>query len=232
MGIELNAVTAGASLQASSSAPAPLAPSAPGPAAARVDVVAMPRPSLRVAANPQLALQPPQQAIPGREVRFPRNLCYNGDCGVEMQRIFNAFNEAGAVDTQRLPQVLSGNVYWLSSSYDANHAHHGGVILDRDATGAMTFNGRWSFFARQNPYASTTVDEARNWSATHYPVVDRGDHLYVNSNPSADGRNSLPIEYWLRQNAQTGDVYVIGFWGDGRFSVGELKANERSAAGR
>ncbi len=205
-------------------------PSAEGSAAAtltppaRVDGTETPRVSMLAPANPLLALVPPRQgAIPGREVRFPRNLCQTpGRCSPEMARIFDAFNAAGAVDTQNLPQVMSGNTFWMNRMYNPEHAHHGGVILDRDANGQMTFNGRWSFFARTNPYSNATPEQAREWSQRRHAAVDRGDHLYVNA--TAPGA-SMPVEYWLRENKQTGDIYVIGFWGDGQFSVSEMRRN-------
>lgn len=218
------AITAVTSVRSQTTTPSAEAPAATATPTSRVDGTETPRVSMLAPRNPMLALQAPRQsAIPGREVRFPRNLCYNpADCSPEMSRIFNAFNEAGAVDTQNLPQVMSGNTFWMNRMYDPAHAHHGGVILDRDSTGAMTFNGRWSFFARENPYTNATPEQAREWSQRRHAVVDRGDHLYINATPPGA---EMPVEYWIRENKETRDLYVIGFWGGGQFSVSEMRRN-------
>ncbi len=195
-------------------------------APAHVDGRDGPRPSMLAPSNPTLALQPPGAAPEAPTPRFPRNLCYRGDCGVEMERIWNAFNAAGPVDLADVPRVFSGNVYWKHSSYNPNQAHFGGVLLDRQSDGALTFNGRWTFFGPGNPYANTTLEEARrNWASRPLAVQQRGDHLYVDANPRTSDPRWVPLEYWLRQDPATRDIYVVGFFGNGQFAVGQLRAN-------
>ena len=225
MSLQVSAITSQAASRPDAGTPAPaVLADAPLPAAA--DAVAAPRPSLLPRANPTLELVARRVAAETPAPRFPRNLCYRGDCGVEMERIWNAFNAAGPVDASQIPSVFSGNMFWKSSSYNPNHAHFGGVLLDRQAGGELTFNGRWTFFGPGNPYTNTTLEEARReWANRPLPVQDRGDHLYIDANPRTNDPRWVPLEYWLRQDATTRDIYVVGFFGNGQFAVGQLRAN-------
>jgi hypothetical protein len=70
-------------------------------------------------------------------------------------------------------------------------------------------------------------DARRNWTARPLPMQDRGDHFYVDANPRTNDPNWVPIEYWLRQDPTTRDIYIVGFFGNGQFAVGQLSPNRR-----
>ncbi len=202
----------------------PAAVRAEGPIVTTTDAREADRQLATVPANPTLQLAAPAAS----ERRFPANLCYRPErCGVEMERIWNAFSAAGPVNPADVPKVFSGNMYWMSSSYNPNTAHFGGVLLDRQPDQSTSFNARWAFYGPGNPYTATTLDEARrSWAARPQLVQDRTDHYYVDANPRTQTPGWVPIEYWLRQDPTTRDIYVVGFFGNGQFALGQLQANQ------
>lgn len=132
-------------------------------------------------------------------------------CSEPMREILEEFGQAGAIGTENLPAVFSGECYHLTSDYRPDQAHHGFALLEAKA-GQFYMGGLFSFFANENPYASLTLEEARKNCPRRFEESHRltvtPDLAYADMN-RAHPEN--PWRYWLKQNG--GSFLLLAQWG-------------------
>jgi hypothetical protein len=128
-----------------------------------------------------------------------------------MRGVLEEFQAAGTIETGALPAVFSGDCYHLTREYDPNHAHHGFTLLE-EKDGGFYMGGLFSFFAKENPYANLTVEEAREMSPRRF---DDAHHLSVTNELAYADMNrehpETPWKYWLKQNG--GNLLLLAQWG-------------------
>jgi hypothetical protein len=139
----------------------------------------------------------------------PKNFCYRG-CSQAQHDIWTAFEYAVYLPVTE-PAVFSGECYHLSPSYKNTDAHHAVFFLS-DVSGATHASGRFSFFAKSNPYekweaGSAEVNFPKHQEATRAlrPLVRSWflDHSSVDT----------VMRYWFRHSADGATMYLTGQWG-------------------
>lgn len=132
-------------------------------------------------------------------------------CSVPMRGILEEFQQAGTIDTQNLPVVFSGDCYHLSRQYNPNHAHHGFTLLETK-DGQFFMGGLFSFFAKENPYSTLTIEEAREKSPRRFDDAHRltvtPELAYADMNRE---HPETPWKYWLKQNGD--NLLLLAQWG-------------------
>ncbi len=164
----------------------------------------------------------------GAEPQFPKNWCMNDKCSPQQKEIWQQFEvSTQPPDWSNVPFVMSGSCYHTGSIYDNAFEHHGGFLIDVLDDDGMTFNGRFSFFAKQNPYVGMPVEEARKqWKK-------EGDKRRVETYPTYGYFDATPqyenkIWYWMRKGTEPGQILMATFFsgGDFRFALCDLRINE------
>lgn len=162
-------------------------------------------------------------------VPFPENLCRGVKCGAKQARIYNRFVEKGMspLSLQR-EAVYSGACHWVGSSFSPEQEHHAGIFIYAAPDGeAMSFRGRFSFFAAENPYRDFDAETARRaWFANPKdPVLEMGEEFgFYDANKEGEMRNR--IWYWFRADSVDPNLlYVVTLWGYSDYGVCELTLN-------
>lgn len=158
---------------------------------------------------------------------LPEDLCAASRCGDRQQAIFDRFMEEGiGVQDLRTEAVYSGVCHW-GGLYRPTDEHHGGIFW-YDLAGETAFRGRFSFYARTNPYESVTPEMARrDWftNSQHYMPEIYEDFAFFDANPQGDA--SSRIWYWFRRDQKNaGLLYVVALMGATMTGVCELEMNE------
>lgn len=143
----------------------------------------------------------------GHAEGLPTNVCHEPFCGPTQQGIWNRFQDGTGLDLILVPSVYSGTCYHNSPAYDPDAPQFGGVLID-ELEGHVVFDGRFSFYQQQHPYAQLSVDTARE----RFP--DARELALFDSFAYAEASSSLkPFRYWLRQEADTGGLLLVGYFG-------------------
>ena len=143
----------------------------------------------------------------GHAADLPTNVCHEPFCGPAQQGIWNRFQDGTGLDLILVPSVYSGTCYHNSPAYDPDAPQFGGILID-EAGGHVVFDGRFSFYRQQHPYARLSVDAARK------RFSDVRELALFDSFAYAEASSSLkPFRYWLRQDAVTGGLLLVGYFG-------------------
>ncbi|MBK26518.1 MAG: hypothetical protein CME70_21135 [Halobacteriovorax sp.] len=134
-------------------------------------------------------------------------VCGLDSCTVKMKSILNEYQE-GSTDME-LPGVFSGECFHKSRMYNPNHAHYGGILVDKNDK--LYFGGSFYFFAPDNPYRDLDIDSARERFKIKYEekylVTKKDTGFYVDLNP-----DQIPLwRYYFSQ--KDGLINLIGVWG-------------------
>lgn len=160
---------------------------------------------------------------------FPKNWCWNNSCSPAQERIWQEFEASrSAPDPSVWPAVMSGSCYHSGGGYKNSDEHHGGFLVDVEADG-LSFQGRFSFFAKENPYRGTTVEVAREQWKRHGDtrrVETQSDYLFFDAAP----RSEQKIWYWLRQGREPGQIFMATFYSGSswRIALCELRSGYES----
>ena len=138
---------------------------------------------------------------------LPTNVCSGRFCGPAQQKIWNRFQDATRLKLVLIPSVYSGACYHNSPSYNPHTPQFGGVLIDKEY-GHVFFHGRFSFHKQTHPYADLSVEAAREQFPESYEVTLFDMFAYAESSDSL-----APFRYWFRQEADTGDLLLVGYFG-------------------
>lgn len=164
------------------------------------------------------------------EQTFPKNWCSDDSdyCSPGMKKIWNDLNASDmGPDWSLGAQVYSGVCYHDSSGYNNSHPHYGGFLIDQVIEGEKeeyTLDGRFHFFAPENPYIDVTVEEARkNWKKEKDLRIEiLPTYAYYNSFPGAE----FPPRYWLRRGEKPGQLLMAVYFGQFHIALCDLQVNE------
>jgi len=143
----------------------------------------------------------------GHAEGLPTNVCLDPFCDPAQQRIWNRFQDGTGLDLLLVPSVYSGTCYHNSPAYDPDAPQFGGVLID-ELKGRVVFDARFSFYQRQHPYANLNVEAARERFAEVHELALFDSFAYAEADDSLK-----PFRYWLRQDADTGGLLLIGYFG-------------------
>ena len=157
----------------------------------------------------------------GHAADLPTNVCHEPFCGPAQQGIWNRFQDGTGLDLILIPSVYSGTCYHNSPAYDPNAPQFVGVLID-ELKGEVVFDGRFSFYRQKHPYAHLNVDTARE----RFPEIRK--LKIFDSFAYAETADSLkPFRYWLRQDADTGGLLLVGYFGYNHTMLCTLDRNPR-----
>lgn len=132
-------------------------------------------------------------------------------CSEPMRAILEDFQEAGSIATANLPEVFSGECYHMAREYKAGQAHHGFLLIDTKQN-QFFMGGAFSFFARENPYSSLTIEAAQERTPRRFNDANR---LTVTQELAYSDMNrddpQMPWKYWIKQNEAT--ILLLAQWG-------------------
>lgn len=138
---------------------------------------------------------------------LPTNVCYGRFCGPVQQEIWDRFQGATGLKSVFIPSVYSGTCYNNSPAYDPHTPHFGGVLIDQ-ANGHVFFHGRFSFYEQTHPFAGLSVEAARERFPELFEMTLFDMFAYAESSDSLK-----PFRYWFRQEADTNDLLLVGYFG-------------------
>jgi len=152
---------------------------------------------------------------------LPTNVCLDPFCGPAQQGIWDRFQDGIGLNLLLVPSVYSGTCYHNSPAYDPDAPQFCGVLID-ELKGQVVFDGRFSFYQRQHPYAHLSVEAARERFAEVRELALFDSFAY------AEAVDSLkPFRYWLRQEADTGGLLLVGYFGSSHTMLCALERNPR-----
>jgi len=152
---------------------------------------------------------------------LPTNVCLDPFCGPAQQVIWNRFQDGTGLDLLLVPSVYSGTCYHNSPAYDPDAPQFVGVLID-ELKGQVVFDGRFSFYQRQHPYAHLNVKIARERFAEVRELALFDSFAY------AEAVDSLkPFRYWLRQDTNNGGLLLVGYFGYSHTMLCALERNPR-----
>ncbi|MBT3236394.1 MAG: hypothetical protein HN353_10625 [Bdellovibrionales bacterium] len=143
---------------------------------------------------------------------LPQNFCYQGQCSLQQQMIWNDFQSGAPIISEQLPAFYSGECYHLSRSYNPSFMHFGGVLIEK-RDHKFYLSGTFYFFAPENPYADLTLESARELFEVKYEekkIVQLLDTFaYADLNPDA-----VPVmRYWMRREIGSNNMLLVAMWG-------------------
>jgi hypothetical protein len=157
----------------------------------------------------------------GHAEGLPTNVCLDPFCGPDQQVIWNRFQDGTGLDLLLVPSVYSGTCYHNSPAYDPNAPQFVGVLID-ELKGQVVFDGRFSFYQRQHPYAHLNVNAARERFAEVRELALFDSFAYAEAVDSFK-----PFRYWLRQDTDNGDLLLVGYFGYSHTMLCALERNPR-----
>ena len=142
-----------------------------------------------------------------KPIGLPRNVCSDDSCSPSQLHIWNRFQKATRLNLALIPSVYSGACYHSSPYFDPYEQHFGGVLLDQQSRGVL-FHGRFSFHIQKHPYIDLSVESARQRFPETYEVTMLDMFAYAESSDSL-----APFRYWFRQEVDTNDLLIVGYFG-------------------
>jgi hypothetical protein len=137
-------------------------------------------------------------------------------CVPQIAAIESGFQRQGEVLATLAPAIYSGVCRHLSPDYKQEDEHHGFVLLERrEGESAVFFSGQFSFFEGYDSWRDWDLARARREIAERFKTKVTGSGRYSIANPGAPYPD-VAYQYWLSQDASSGELYVIGAWGPGR----------------
>lgn len=146
-------------------------------------------------------------AAPARAQDLPTNVCAEDFCSPSQKVIWRRFQEAGKFDQKRLPAMYSGICYYAGLHVDPDAPQYAGLYLDQTA-GQVHFDGRFSFFKKQNPYGALTLTTARDRFPQKHALALAGSFAYADLSDTF-----VPIHYWMRHDPKAQELLLVGYFG-------------------
>ena len=137
---------------------------------------------------------------------LPTNVCVDF-CGPAQQDIWNRFENATGLKLLLIPSVYSGTCYHKSPAYDPHTPQFGGLLLDK-VNGQVIFDGKFSFYKQEHPYAHLSVETARERFPELREVALFDGFAYAEASDPLK-----PFRYWFRQDADSDGLLVVGYFG-------------------
>jgi hypothetical protein len=141
----------------------------------------------------------------------PETFCEDFACSLQMQAVVRDYTEnPNPPQVAQAPWLVSGECWHLAPVYRADQTHHAMFLMENTIRGPWA-RGLFSFFAPQDPFASETVESARDrLNASSGPgqmMIIRDRHADWNF----AGETSM-LAYWVRVNEEKGEAYLISRW--------------------
>ena len=157
------------------------------------------------------------------EPGLPTNVCSERFCGPFQERIWNRFQSFSGVDHERTPGVYSGICFHNSPSLDGDRTHYGAILIDKAGDG-LFFDGRFSFYTENNPYAHLTLDKARErFDKLFHPSHE----LEINRTFAFVGLEDKVVSrrYWFRQDEINDQLVLVAYFGPLHTILCDLRRN-------
>ena len=140
-------------------------------------------------------------------VGLPTNVCWGEFCGPDQQDIWDRFQAAASLAPNLIPRVYSGICYHHARIIDPHVPQFGGILID-EVNEKLFFYGRFSFHIKTNPYNKLNVDTAKNVFHKSFKLALYDSFAYAEAIDSF-----APFRYWFRQEIDSKDLLVVGFFG-------------------
>ncbi|CBW26563.1 hypothetical protein BMS_1733 [Halobacteriovorax marinus SJ] len=151
------------------------------------------------------------------------NFCYADSCSNPQMVMWDFYKELDQFNIVE-SQVFSGDCFHSSPIYSNEVNHHGVILIDRNGKDTH-MGGKFSFFAKKNPYKNWDIERARADFTDIYSKEKRltvtSKFAYIDLNPG-----ELPImRYWFKSTGDADTLMLIGTWGASHSFICELRAN-------
>lgn len=144
-------------------------------------------------------------------VNFPpvEALCSGPKCTEQMRAIVQDYQNSNEFFApEEIPQAVSGSCYHIHPNLDEKTEHFALFLIDQSADGP-TFNGKFLFFYKENPYKGISVEKARTELSQSPPhaveVANNEGHGVI----STDSTN---LFYYFRVNHALKEFYLLSLW--------------------
>ncbi|MDX1528567.1 MAG: hypothetical protein R3337_08060 [Gammaproteobacteria bacterium] len=154
---------------------------------------------------------------------LPTSVCAQDFCGPEQKRIWLRFQSSSGLDDKRAPGMYSGECFHNSPVLDGRRAHYGGILIDSD-NDRLYFDGRFSFYTADNPYALMSFNAAQELFDSSY---GSSHELEINSTfafISIEDEHMIR-RYWFRQDDTEGRLTLVGYFGPLHTILCDLRRN-------
>ena len=138
---------------------------------------------------------------------LPTNVCLGDFCGPMQKDIWNRFQGATGLKLRLIPSVYSGTCYYDSHAYNPHIPQFGSVLVDK-INDNVFFSGKFSFYEQTHFYADLNVETARKRFRKHFGITLYDMFAYAEASDSF-----APFRYWFRQEADTNDLLLVGYFG-------------------
>ncbi len=143
----------------------------------------------------------------GEPMGLPTNVCFGDFCGPEQQTIWNRFQGATGLELGLIPGVYSGTCYHDNHAINPHSPQFGGVLIDK-VNENVVFDGRFGFHMKTNPYEDLDLEAARRNFPENFEISLNTFFAYAEAPESF-----APFRYWFRQEADTHDLLLVGYFG-------------------
>lgn len=146
----------------------------------------------------------------------PPSPCYGG-CNDKMRTILENFNKAYI--PKLTPAAYSGECFHLSRDYSPDHTHYAVTLIDQNDLNQNKpyLSTIFSFFAEQDEAADWDLERTRHEMSDEWKKSDREITVDDGTARTVIWTEDFPsYVYWLRQNPETGTLYMITYW-DGTY---------------
>jgi hypothetical protein len=157
------------------------------------------------------------------EAGLPTGVCSEDFCGPFQEEIWNRFQTFSGIDHERSPGVYAGVCFHNTPSLNGDRVHYGAILIEKTKDG-LFFDGRFSFFTENNPYADLSAEDAR----------ERFDGLFdptheLDLNPTFAFVNLedrfVSRRYWFRQDGNKNRLALVGYFGPLHTILCDLRRN-------
>jgi hypothetical protein len=152
-------------------------------------------------------------------VGLPTNVCHGDFCGPDQQDIWSRFQVATGLKLDLIPNIYSGICYHKSRVISPHSPHFGGILIDKVGENVF-FRGRFKFYFKTNPYEDMDIEAARGEFQKQFEVKLYDLFAYAEASDTI-----APFRYWFRQEANTNDLLLVGYFGFGHTMLCVLECN-------
>lgn len=157
------------------------------------------------------------------EAGLPTSVCAEDFCGPSQEEIWNRFRSFSGIDHERSPGLYSGVCFHNTPHLNGSRAHYGAILID-EARGSLFFDGRFSFFTEDNPYADLSTEKARE---RFDKLFDPAHELEINRTFAFVSLEDQLVSrrYWFRQDEVKNRLALVGYFGPLHTILCDLRRN-------
>jgi hypothetical protein len=155
----------------------------------------------------------------GEPVGLPTNVCSGDFCGPDQQDLWDRFQVATGLKIDLIPNMYSGICYHKSRIISPHSPQFGGILIDKMKENVF-FRGKFNFYITTNPYEGMDVETARGEFQKKFEVKLYDLYAYTEALDTI-----APFRYWFRQEANTNDLLLVGYFGFGHTILCALECN-------